>query len=307
MQSVFDADGLNHSEKVVLLAYCNYTDAHGYVWAGVPRVSDDTGASESTIKRVRKELHARGLLATRRRVDPHTGRSTSNITRINLELLASMKRAPRKYDDNVIAELLFEDGTPKDSTPSDLRTVQSDPGPDLRTGQSDPTSEVKMTSPEGQDNLTPNPSDEPSGTTSPGGSTTSPTPQDTGEEDDESPTAKKTPDAAETVMARTDATAEEAEDVLESIEAHAERNSIEIGPIARYVAGFADRDLRRHLKAVRAQRAPQARTGTPVPRTRTVCALHGIQGACPACRTELNLGGAMTQAVIDMYTNLGPD
>ena len=140
-----------------------------------------------------------------------------------------------------------------------------------------------------------------------GGSTTSPTPQDPGEEDDESPTAKKTPDAAETVMARTDATAEEAEDVLESIEAHAERNSIEIGPIARYVAGFADRDLRRHLKAVRAQRAPQARTGTPVPRTRTVCALHGIQGACPACRTELNLGGAMTQAVIDMYTNLGPD
>src|SRR5699024_9998644 len=121
------------------------------------------------------------------------------------------------------------------------------------------------------------------------------------------PNPPSTDPALDNVIARTGATIEEAEDVLESIEAHAERNSIEIGPIARYVAGFADRDLRRHLKAVRAQRAPQARTGTPVPRTRTVCALHGIQGACPACRTELNLGGAMAQAVIDMYTNLGPD
>src|SRR5699024_191100 len=113
--------------------------------------------------------------------------------------------------------------------------------------------------------------------------------------------------AAETVMARTDATAEEAEAVLDEIEADSEGKKIRVGSIDAYVAGFADRDLRRHLKSVRAQRAPQARTGTPVPRTRTVCALHGIQGACPACRTELNLGGAMAQAVIDMYTNLGPD
>src|SRR5690625_3614473 len=153
----------------------------------------------------------------------------------------------------------------------------------------------------------------PSSSSSSGGSTTSPTPEAPGEEEEEnSPTAKKTPDAAETVMARTDATAEEAEAVVDAIETEADERHTrlgapKVGQIDAYVAGFADRDLRRHLKAVRAQRAPQARTGTPVPRTRTVCALHGIQGACPACRTELNLGGAMTQAVIDMYTNLGPD
>ena len=293
MQSVFDADGLNHSEKVVLLAYCNYTDAHGYVWAGVPRVSDDTGASESTIKRVRKELHARGLLATRRRVDPRTGRSTSNITRINLELLDSMKRAPRKYDDNVIEELLFEDGTPKDSTPSDLRTVQSDTGPDLRTVQSDPTSEVKMTSPEGQVNLTPNPSDEPSGSSSSGGSTDSPTPQDPGEEeDDDTPTAKKTPqvpDAAETVMARTDATAEEAEAVVDAIETeaddrHTRLGTPKVGQIDAYVARFGGRDLRRHLKWVRAQHASQARTDAPeATGPDQFCGEHHEPLPCEAC------------------------
>src|SRR5690625_2269859 len=117
-----------------------------------------------------------------------------------------------------------------------------------------------------------------------GGSSTSPAPQDPGEEEEEnSPTAKKTPDAAETVMARTDATAEEAEAVVDAIETEADERHTrlgapKVGQIDAYVAGFADRDLRRHLKAVRAQRAPQARTGTPVPRTRTVCALHGIQG-----------------------------
>src|SRR5699024_8334165 len=56
------------------------------------------------------------------------------------------------------------------------------------------------------------------------------------------PNPPSTDPALDNVIARTGATIEEAEDVLESIEAHAERNSIEIGPIARYVAGFADRD-----------------------------------------------------------------
>src|SRR5699024_8503305 len=121
------------------------------------------------------------------------------------------------------------------------------------------------------------------------------------------PNPPSTDPALDNVIARTGATIEEAEHLLESVDAHAERNSNPSAHIDRHVARAADRHMRRHLKAVRAQRAPQARTGTPVPRTRTVCALHGIQGACPACRTELNLGGAMAQAVIDMYTNLGPD
>src|SRR5699024_6225207 len=283
MQSVFDADGLNHSEKVVLLAYCNYTDAHGYVWAGVPRVSDDTGASESTIKRVRKELHARGLLATRRRVDPHTGRSTSNITRINLELLASMKRAPRKYDDNVIEELLFEDGTPKDSTPSALRTVQSDTGPDLRTVQSDPTSEVKMTSPEGQVNLTPNPSDEPSGSSSSGGSTTSPTPQGPGEEEEESPSAEKKPGVrpVDLIQDLTDATDDDAQALWESIRPNVRTSP---GGLIRHMANNGDLDYR--LGEIRAQRASESRTeANQATEADTTCQEHREQLPCIVCDT----------------------
>ena len=309
MQSVFDADGLNHSEKIMLLAYCNYTDAHGYVWAGVPRISDDTGASESTVKRVRKELQERGLLATKRRVDPRTGRSTSNITRINLDLLASMKRAPRKYDDNVIEELLFETEEPQTQAPSDLRIGQSDPGPDLRIGQSDPASGVNLTSPKGQVNLTPNPSDEPSGSSSSGGSSTSPAPSGSGEEEDDTPSAPKTPSAtAVDVMARTDATAEEAEAVLDAIEDDAEHRNVDVGSLRRYVAGFADRDLNRHLKSVRAQRASQARTGTSRSTAgQKMCIWHSAPTPCQACRIDLNAGGPDAEEIVDLYTSLGSD
>src|SRR5690625_4434278 len=63
-----------------------------------------------------------------------------------------------------------------------------------------------------------------------GGSSTSPAPQDPGEEEEEnSPTAKKTPDAAETVMARTDATAEEAEAVVDAIETEADERHTRLG------------------------------------------------------------------------------
>lgn len=61
-------------------------------------------------------------------------------------------------------------------------------------------------------------------------------------------------------MDRTGATADEADAVLAAIEDHAERNTIEIGSISRYIAGFDDSDLRRHLKKIRAQRASESRT-----------------------------------------------
>ena len=128
------------------------------------------------------------------------------------------------------------------------------------------------------------------------------------EEEEESPSAPGGIDGAVAiVVSRTDATDEEARElVMKFLDAALARGK-EIAQPDMYVSRFKKGDLEYHLGLLRRQRAPQARTGTPVPRTRTVCALHGIQGACPACRTELNLGGAMAQAVIDMYTNLGPD
>nr|WP_246405601.1 helix-turn-helix domain-containing protein [Nocardiopsis algeriensis] len=274
---VFDAEGLSPREKCVLLAYCNYTDAHGYVWAGVPRVSDDTGASESTVKRVRKELQERGLLATKRRVDPRTGRSTSNITRINLDLLASMKRAPREYDDNVIEELTFEAEETPSKSASDLRIGQSDPASDLRIGQSDPGPGVNLTSPEGEVNLTPNSSDEPSGSSSSGG-------RPAKEDEEESPSAKNTSpprgvQPTDLIQDLTDATADEALALWENIRPDVKKTP---GGLIRHMA--ENGDLAYRLGEIRRQRASQVRAAAsqaagPDP----VCGEHREPVPCEAC------------------------
>ena len=155
----------------------------------------------------------------------------------------------------------------------------------------------------------------PSSSSSSGGSTTSPAPQDPGddEEDDDTPTAKKTPDAAETVMARTDATAEEAEAVVDAIETevddrHTRLGTPKVGQIDAYVARFGGRDLRRHLKAVRAQRASQARTGTSRSTAgQKMCIWHSAPTPCQACRIDLNAGGPDAEEIVDLYTSLGSD
>ena len=272
MQMVFDAEGLSPREKCILLAYCNYTDPHGYVWAGVPRVSDDSGASESTVKRVRKELQERGLLITKRRVDQRTGLSKSNITRINLDLLATMKRAPRKYDDNVIEELTFEaEEAPPETTP-DQRIGQPDPGPDQRIGQPDPGPEVNLTSPWGQVNLTSNPSDEPSGSSSSG----------TTEEDEESPSAEKPPRGmrpVDLIQDLTDATADEALALWEHIRPDVKKTP---GGLIRHMAANGDLDYR--LDQIRRERASQARAeANEATGPDAVCGEHHEPLPCEAC------------------------
>lgn len=106
MQMVFDAGDLTSAEKSVLLAYCNFTDAHGYCWPGVERIADMTGISVRTIKRTRAALTERGLLGSKRRLNS-TGQSITSMTRVNLTMLADLKRPARNYDDNVIEEITF--------------------------------------------------------------------------------------------------------------------------------------------------------------------------------------------------------
>lgn len=114
--------------------------------------------------------------------------------------------------------------------------------------------------------------------------------------------------ALDEVIARTDATAEEAEGVLESIEEHAQRNNIDIGSVARYVAGFGDRDLGRHLRRVRAQRVPQGRSGASQGERPARCGLHLTNPVpCQACRTDLNMGGADAEDVLEHYAHLGAE
>lgn len=120
MQMAFDAGSLTSAEKSVLLAYCNFTDAHGYCWPGIERISDMTGASPRTVKRTRAALTERGLLGSKRRLTK-SGQSITSMTRVNLDMLASLKRPPRVYDDNVIEEITFavpDQGTCQDDTPA---------------------------------------------------------------------------------------------------------------------------------------------------------------------------------------------
>lgn len=124
MALVFGADGLNASEKLLLLAYCNHTDAHGYCWPSIARLADETGMSVRTIHRTNNSLRAKGLIKSVRRVNPKTGESITNLTRINLALLASMQRPARDYGDNLVEQITFDD-----QTPSDLPMCQSDTPP----------------------------------------------------------------------------------------------------------------------------------------------------------------------------------
>jgi hypothetical protein len=109
MAMVFAAEGLDGGEKLLLLAYTNYTDPHGYCWPSEQRLADDCGTSISTVARQKRSLKAKKLLKSVRRINPKTGEPISNLSRVNLPLLASMSRPNRRYDDNLMQQISFDD------------------------------------------------------------------------------------------------------------------------------------------------------------------------------------------------------
>lgn len=135
MAMVFAADGMDGSEKLLLLAYTNFTDAHGYCWPGEERLATITGTSVSTVRRTKKKLVGRNLMKSMRRAE------TSNLARVNLPLLASMARPRKAFDDNEMERLSFKDASDPSETGSDQETGQSDTSgeaaPDLHSSQSD--------------------------------------------------------------------------------------------------------------------------------------------------------------------------
>ncbi|MFI5990318.1 helix-turn-helix domain-containing protein [Streptomyces sp. NPDC051362] len=180
---VLEADGLDGPEKLLMIAYCNRTDDHGYCWPGQQRLADDCGTSPATVKRVKKKLVEKGLIASQRRLDPKTNEPITNLTRVNLELLAAMKRTRTDYDDNVIERITFDAGAPlpqkkkkapkgtlqdgdqvmaqdepdpveNSSTPPDLLRAQVEPDPELNlsptSGQLDPDLPPKLSPTSGQ-------------------------------------------------------------------------------------------------------------------------------------------------------------
>lgn len=127
MAMVFDADGeLAPMEKLLLLAYCEHTDAHGYCWPGMERLMAMTGMSKSTVIRTRKALEEKNLLRHQRRTTK-AGDSNTNMYRVNLTKLSSLKRPQREFDDNVIG-LLFEE-EPDPNSGSDQPMCQPDTPP----------------------------------------------------------------------------------------------------------------------------------------------------------------------------------
>ncbi|MFD9867526.1 helix-turn-helix domain-containing protein, partial [Streptomyces niveus] len=183
---VLEAGGLDGPEKLLLIAYCNRTDDHGYCWPGQQRLADDCGTSPATVKRVKKKLVEKGLIASKRRLSPITGEPISNLTRVNIDLLAAMRRPPREYDDNVVEQLTFDAVVPlpqkRRKAPKGgqqgSHQVRAHDGPDpvdnpaipsdLLTAQHEPDPEAKLSPASGQDetdlppNLSPAPGqDEP--------------------------------------------------------------------------------------------------------------------------------------------------
>ncbi|MET8717447.1 helix-turn-helix domain-containing protein [Streptomyces sp. NPDC004735] len=166
---VLEAEGLDGAEKLLLIAYCNRTDDYGYCWPGQHRLADDCGTSIATVKRVKKRLVEKQLIASKRRLDPKTGEPISNLTRVNIELLESMRRPPRSYDDNVIEQITFSAEaarpTKKKKAPkaakegSDQVRAQDEPDPvdnadqgsDQVRAQDEPDPGLKMSPPRGQD------------------------------------------------------------------------------------------------------------------------------------------------------------
>lgn len=129
---VLNADGLDGTEKIVLISYANYTDAYGKCYPGIERVADDAGLSLATVKRTRKKLAGKNLLRTQRRANG-IGDVATSVTRINLDKLAAMARARKVYDDDLLAGLEFnaeptsEPGYPQGEQGSDLLIAQSEP------------------------------------------------------------------------------------------------------------------------------------------------------------------------------------
>lgn len=295
---VFQAEGLNPTEKLVLLAYCNYTDPHGYVWAGVDRIAADTGASPSTVKRVRAALRARGLLATKRRVNPRTGESIPNLTRINLELLESMRRTPREYNDNLVEDLTFDEEPPRASkeTASDLRIGQSDPRANLRIGQSDPGGGVNLTPPYGGVNLTPNPSVHPSESSSSGAD------RSQAADSTSHGTKRRTSPPEALIVAECGATPEEAAALVDHIRRQGEAKRSLSGYVRHLVANGDMAERLRRLRAARTAPTPRH------PADELRCGLHHTPmsgGACSSCAGDIKAGDG--QDVVDYYLSLPPE
>jgi hypothetical protein len=131
MALVFNAQGLNSSETLLLLAYTNFTDAHGFCHPGMQRLQDMTAMSYTTVWRARQSLENKNLLKHQKRRKAN-GEANSNKYRVNLKQLQAMQRPPREYEDN-FEGMEFEDSPADTVLPAVLQNES-----ELSTGKNQP-------------------------------------------------------------------------------------------------------------------------------------------------------------------------
>lgn len=108
------ADGITSTEKLVLIAYAEHADHHGYCWPSAQRLADITGLSRATVTRANASLRNKGLIKSVRRVNPKTNEPISNLTRINVSLLDSMRRRDVERYADLIHEITFPEDDHED-------------------------------------------------------------------------------------------------------------------------------------------------------------------------------------------------
>lgn len=282
MQMVFDAGDLTAPQKSVLLAYCNFTDPHGYCWPGVERIADMTGLSVSGVKKIRKQLVESRLMVTVSRGKKGGGRKT-NGSRINIKRLQKMKLPPREYDDNLMAELGFEEDdeaeapeakVPEGHTNGSREARQKYPGGTNEGACGDPYPSVD---PSGE------PSGEPSSSSAGGHVQREPAPV-VAEKKTKSLNERE---AAERIIGERlpDSTARERAAVVDAVLAEAASNGKRITFIDRWMKGRPQLALEQDIAHVR--------RFADAPPLDGVCSEHGVSlaaGCCSSCEGDMNTG-----------------
>lgn len=269
MQMVFDAGDLTAPQKAVLLAYCNFTDAHGYCWPGVERIADMTGLSASGVKKVRKQLIESELLKTVSRGKKGGGRTT-NASRINVKRLQSMKRPERTYDDNVMDGLGFEEDV----------TEQSEGTPQGPNGSPEDQQRYLEGTNEGSPG-TPYPSVDPSADPSSSSAEVEDVTHEAAPPAPEKKT-KRTPE--QIIIERTSCTPDEARMVVDYIEQQGDGRGGRIRSLAWWVTNREERTLLSDLAHIRRHSAAP---------TITHCGIHQAEMkpyGCDACAAEIKAG-----------------
>ncbi|MES0838441.1 hypothetical protein [Nocardiopsis tropica] len=129
-----------------------------------------------------------------------------------------------------------------------------------------------------------------------------------GDEEDEKPSAGNGESAAEIVMRRTDATAEEAQALVDALVERARTRGRPVESPGSYFNGFRLEDLTYRLGEIRRQCAPQPRAGASGNGRAPRCTLHVPNPVpCAPCRADLAVDGDAGNAVVELYNSLGPD